>query len=183
MRKFIVGVMGLMLATSVMAGNFSAYYSSWDAGALGDSGIGGGIRVDSDLSEYVGAEFRLSVFNELDEDPSDNLTIVPIEVGLFGQLPLADNRMIVYGGAGIGYYIIPEFENEFDVDVDIDDAIGYYIMAGARLMFSDTAGVFIEAKSTIVEPDEVEFPDAGVTVDVDGDLNGVMVNIGLALGW
>ena len=183
MRTFIVGVMGLMLATSVMAGNFSAYYSAWDAGDLGQSGIGGGIRVDSDLSDYVGGEFRFSVYNQFDDDPSDNFTVVPIEVGLFGQLPLADNHMIVYGGGGIGYYIMPEFEDEDDIDADVEDVIGYYVMVGARLMFSDTAGVFIEAKQTIVEPDEVEYPDFDVTVDLDGDLNGVMFNIGLALGW
>ena len=55
MRKFIVGSMGLMLATSVMAGNFSGYYSAWNA---------------------------------------------------------------------------------FDVDVDIEDAVGFYVMAGTRFMFA-----------------------------------------------
>ena len=183
MRKFIVGVVGFMLATSAMAGNFSVYYSSWDAGELGASAIGGGIRVDADLSDYVGAEIRLSFLNKFDEDPSDNATIVPIEVGLFGQLPLAHDHVILYGGGGLGYYMSPEFEDEFGDDIDVEDAIGYYVVAGARLMFSGSAGVFIEAKQTTLEPDEIEFPDYGVTVDLDGDLNGVMVNVGLALGW
>ena len=183
MRKFIVGVIGLMLATSVMAGNFSVYYSSWDAGELGASALGGGIRVDSDLSDYVGAEFRLSFLNKFDDDPSDNATIVPIEVGMFGQLPLANNHMILYGGGGIGYYMIPEFEDEFGDDIDVEDVVGYYIVAGARLMFSAHAGVFVEAKQTTVEPSDIELPDFDVTIDMDGDLNGVMVNVGLALGW
>ncbi len=183
MKKFIVGVMGFMLATSVMAGNFSAYYSTWDAGDAGQTGIGGGIRVDSNVSDYFGVEFRLTAFNQFDDDPSDNLFIVPIEVGLFGQLPLAENRIVIYGGGGIGYYIMPEFENEDGTDVDVEDVVGFYVVGGARLMFSDQAGIFAEVKQTMVEPDEIEIPDADVTVDFDGDLTGVMINIGLVLGW
>ena len=191
MKKFIVGVMGLMLATSVMAGNFSGYYSVWDAGDAGESGIGGGIRMDMDLTDYVGAEMRLSVYNEFDEDASDDFFVIPLEMGMFGQLPLAHNHVVVYGGAGIGYYIMPEYEDEFedefgnafDVDVDIEDAIGFYVMAGTRFMFAESAGVFFEAKYTSVEPDTVEFSDLDRPVDMDQDLNGVMVNVGLALGW
>jgi hypothetical protein len=183
MRKFIVGVMGLMLATSVMAGNFSAYYSVWDAGDAGESGIGGGIRMDTDLTDHVGAEMRLSVYNELDDDASDNFIVIPVEMGMFGQLPLAHNRVVVYGGGGIGYYIMPEYEFEDDIDADIEDVFGFYVMAGTRFMFADSAGVFFEAKYTSVEPDEIEYSDRDWTDDLDQDLNGVMVNIGLAFGW
>ena len=96
---------------------------------------------------------------------------------------LARIKVIGIGGGGIGYYMVPEFENESGRDIDVEDVVGYYIMAGARLMFSAHAGVFVEAKQTTVEPSDIELPDFDVTIDIDGDLNGVMVNVGLALGW
>jgi len=102
--------------------------------------------------------------------------LIPLEAGLLFNLPLQDSPLNLYGGGGIGYAIIPEAD-----DVDLDDEICFYAVAGVEFSLSDSASLFAEAQYRVLEVDGAEVDDYG-EVDLDDekvDFSGFGINAGL----
>lgn len=176
MKKLALFATVLALAAAgASAGGFGLYGSYWDIEDLDDAGVGGGLKLQADLSEdgIVGFEFRLSGITGYGGDGVfEDAYTAPIEADLTLGMPLGDKGKI-YIGAGGGYYVMPEFEskiamgNSLEPDIDPDDSFGWFAVAGIELMFSETFGIFVEAKYTMVEVDKVEID--GVEMELDDD--------------
>ena len=174
-------------AAGASAGGFGLYGSYWDIEDADDAGVGGGLKLQADLSEdgIVGFEFRLSGVTGYGGDGVfEDAYTAPIEANLTLGMPLGDN-VKVYVGAGGGYYVMPEFESKIamgdslEPDIDPDDSFGWFGVAGIELMFSETFGLFVEAKYTMVEVDKVEIDGEEVDMDEDNEFKGFGANAGL----
>lgn len=176
-----------LAAAGASAGGFGLYGSYWDIEDADDAGIGGGLKLQADLSEdgVVGFEFRLSGITGYGGDGvfKDAYT-APIEANLTLGMPLGDKGKI-YIGAGGGYYVMPEFESKIamgdslEPDIDPDDSFGWFGVAGIELMFSETFGIFVEAKYTMVEVDKVEIDGVEQDMGDDNEFKGFGANAGL----
>ena len=188
MKKLALFAAILALASAgASAGGFGLYGSYWDIEDADDAGVGGGLKLQADLSEdgVVGFEFRLSGSTGYGGDGvfKDAYT-APIEANLTLGMPLGDKGKI-YIGAGGGYYVMPEFESKvvmgssLEPDIDPDDSFGYFAVAGIELMFSETFGIFVEAKYTMVEVDKVKIDDVEQDMGDDNEFKGFGANAGL----
>ena len=188
MKKLALFAAILALASAgASAGGFGLYGSYWDIEDADDAGVGGGLKLQADLSEdgVVGFEFRLSGITGYGGDGvfKDAYT-APIEANLTLGMPLGDKGKI-YIGAGGGYYVMPEFESKvamgssLEPDIDPDDSFGWFGVAGIELMFSETFGIFVEAKYTMVEVDKVKIDDVEQDMGDDNEFKGFGANAGL----
>ena len=140
------------------------------------------------FTDNVGLEVRLSGYayqddyKERDLETGDDvdvdvtLSCGSAELGLLLQFQLAETPLSVYGGAGGGYYYFKE-----DVDVDyrhhrhswhhdksysykLDNAFGWWGMAGLKLSLTDSLALFGEGRYLDVKPesDDTKYDFAGV---------------------
>ena len=202
MRKLAYTVTCLLVSgVTVMAtGSVGLFYSAWDADEAGSSGMGGGIRFCNQVQEVLAMEARISGYNDFDDmefgipgysdflDAGENFSAMPIELGAAAKLPLDTDQIAIYFGGGIGYYIFPEYElDDYNIDVDPDDVLGYYGVGRVRFNVSPDFGLFIELMVRSVEIDEVEF-DGGalgaITVeDLEMEVGGSVINAGVTFLW
>jgi hypothetical protein len=100
--------------------------------------------------------------------------VIPVDAGVGLKFDLSD-MLEIYGGGGATYYFL-------DSDLgDIDDEVGWYLEGGVELGIAEGFGVFAEVLWRQVEG-TVE--DDDVTLDdIDIDLEGVAVNVGVVLRW
>ncbi len=196
MRKVLAVLSAFALATSVAsaAGGFGFFGSYWDAGDFGD-GYGGGIKFKADVAEMIGIEVRgtyLPSFDPPDESDGgvtwqfEDVKVIPVEADIVLQFPVAD-ALTVYGGGGVGYYVIPEFESELvageslEPDVDPDDEFGFFAVGGVEFNLAENIAIFAEAMYRWVKVDQVNVDDEDVELEEDIDLSGFGVNGGVAL--
>jgi len=148
-------------AADVSVGGFGSYLNTDDLGET----WGGGLRVKYDLTEYVGFDVRGSFARIGDA----SISMFPVEGNLFLQLPIA-NRILPYGGFGVGYYFFdggtPELENH----------VGYGPLAGLEVRLSSSLAIFGEARWLFLETD-IKSPAGTGSVKLDGfGINaGIMV--------
>jgi opacity protein-like surface antigen len=173
MVLMLIGLGAVVATAGSGVGIYGSYFNADDPGP----GFGGGIKFKTDLSEYFGVEARASCITQFDEDDTDDgVYLIPLEAGLLFNLPLQDSPLNLYGGGGIGYAIIPEAD-----DVDLDDEICFYAVAGVEFSLSDSASLFAEAQYRVLEVDGAEVDDYG-EVDLDDekvDFSGFGINAGL----
>ena len=173
MVLMLIGLGAVVATAGSGVGIYGSYFNADDPGP----GFGGGIKIKTDLSEYFGVEARASCITQFDEDDTDDgVYLIPLEAGLLFNLPLQDSPLNLYGGGGIGYAIIPEAD-----DVDLDDEICFYAVAGVEFSLSDSASLFAEAQYRVLEVDGAEVDDYG-EVDLDDekvDFSGFGINAGL----
>ncbi len=149
-------------------GIFASYL---DADALGDA-TGIGARLKLDLMEFFAADIRVS-YLEFDSSAS----MVPVEGLALLQLPLGE-RLRLYGGVGVGYYM-------FDVDTaELEDAVGYFPVGGIEFALQRFK-VFGEVRWLLLSPDvdaageELE----GLTEGDSADVDGVGANVGIGFDF
>ncbi len=149
-------------------GIFAAYL---DADALGDA-AGIGARLKLGLTELFAVDIRAS-YLEFDS----NASMVPLEGLALLQLPLGE-RLKLYGGAGLGYYM-------FDVSGgEVEDSVGYFPVCGLEFAMQRVK-LFGEVRWLLLSADvdaagtELEGLVEGDSADVDGV--GVNVGIGIDL--
>lgn len=162
-------------------GVFASY---WDADSTTDPGMGGGVKLQMDMSPAVVMELRGSYFSKFEDGtPTEDFTVIPGEAAMITKMPMGSPAFQLYMGGGAGYYFTPEFDTVGPVVTKMDpkDEIGYFALGGLELQFSRSATVFAEAKYNWLEIDEVKVD--GVTVDLTGsdvlDLSGFNFNAGL----
>jgi hypothetical protein len=181
-----------ILATAPLAAaDFSLMGSYWDTDVAGDT-AGAGFILGLPFNETLAFELRATYFEELSDDPFDNIfdsdetvfqgrgiQAMPIEAGLrFSFAPGSTFRPYVGGGGS--YFLI---DSDFG---EIQDQLGYYLAAGATVGDGAGAEFFFEGvwrqASAEVEVDPEDLGDID-DIDVDNtpsfDIDGFGVNVGV----
>ncbi|MDD5706841.1 MAG: outer membrane beta-barrel protein [Kiritimatiellae bacterium] len=162
---------GMALADSGI-GVFGSYWSPDDA----DESYGAGAKLKLGADPIYFA-VRGSYFDDLIDDDADDLDLeaIPVDAGLELGGDLSD-IIAIYAGGGATYTFL-----NVDGGGDVDDEVGWYAEAGLEIKLTDHLCIFGEAIWRDVEG-TVENDDLDeITSDVDLDLSGFGVNVGLLL--
>ncbi len=185
MKKWlsVLAIVGFSVTTVYGSGlgGFASYWDSKDA----DSTWGGGALLRIDLDENLQLDIRGSYYEFSDREFGTKweLEVIPIEAALMFKIPL-DQQFNAYIGGGGGYYIADwEFSSpEGRIKVDIDDEFGFFAVGGIDVRVGDALSIFGEAKYTWLEYKKAKVRELGPErLDIDLDMNGIAVNIGLLL--
>ncbi|MGD9872646.1 MAG: outer membrane beta-barrel protein [Kiritimatiellia bacterium] len=177
MKKTACFIALALSAASVFAGGGIGFFGSyWDIDDSDDPAIGGGVKLKTPILPRLFLEIRGSYLVDFVEGTDDE-SLIPVEAGLAIDFPLGEQVTLFAGGGG-GYYISPEYD-----DVDMDDEVGYYGVAGVEIMLSEYIALFAEAKYTAVEFDGAEVEDLDIEFDDDAEMKGLGVNAGVMLLW
>lgn len=173
------------------ASDFTLYGSYWETDVAGDAG-GGGVAFGFPAGEVFGFEMRATYFEELTDDPLENIfdsddpvfqeqgiQALPLEAGIrFTFAPGRNFRPHI--GGGVSYILL---DSDFG---EIEDELGYYAVLGATIGDGAGADFFIEGtwrKATAeveLDPDDLDDID---DIDVDDhasfDIDGIGANIGV----
>lgn len=184
---------------AVMAVAVLAVPLAWGANGLGlfwsyydmaefENGWGGGAKLKLQVAPGIFIEARGTYLaNFYDEGVDEDFSIVPVEGDLLIEFPIAPDQFFIYGGGGGGYYITPKYTGDHAVggpnaDIDPDDSVGFFAIAGAQINLSPQAGLFAEGKYVWLKVDElrIEGDDYDTAEDNWG---GWGFNAGLVLLW
>lgn len=193
-KALLAWVFFSLVGTAAYAdGGFSLYGSYWDTDDA-DETFGGGLTWTIPLGEVVGLDLRAAYYEELTSEPFENLLdrdrvfeegleILPLELGV--RFGLGDSEVwSPFIGAGATYYLLDSERAE------VKDEVGFYGSFGAA--FGDKVGprffaeaVYRQAEGTLsFDPDDLgDLDDVDIDDNVDIDLSGFSVNVGIAWSW
>jgi len=144
----------------------SGFGSYYDADKAGEA-YGGGALVRMGIFDWLAADARLS---RLEFDDTD-LEVTPIEVAGLARIALFDERLVPYGGVGVGYYLFDDSNQ-----ANVDDGYGFFPVVGLDWRFGAKRhwSVFAEVRWLVLDED-FEVPGVPSSDDIDG----VAVNAGV----
>jgi hypothetical protein len=187
---FIAGF--VILTGHSFGSNISLINSYWSPADFSDE-FGPGIKLQASMSELIDLEFRASLFPDMGEDVIQgedritvDLSVTPLELGVLANVPYIYEPLVQsYLGAGLGYYMIDLSAKgpAGSIDYDVDNEIGFFLLAGARLYLTEELVLISEVQYRIVEGDAVSKADDGTTSDIGFKLNGFGGSVGLGLMW
>ena len=152
----VVVTMLLLAGDAFCIGIFGSYWRAEDA----EAGYGLGVKHKFDLIAFTAVDVRATWLSYKDWGMT-YLNLFPLEATALARL------RFLYGGLGVGYYIFGSSE------IDLDNAGGWYILAGLELNAGGT-GLFGELKWSFLE---TKYGSNDVNLD------GFGVNIGLLFNW
>ncbi len=164
------GLLGLNSAAALdfSVGPMGSYY---DADKAGDA-WGGGVIGRLGILDWFAVDARASY---LDIEHSD-LNMVPLEAAATFRLPLFENRLVPYAGAGVGYYLYEEDSDR----VDAKDDVGYFPLVGLEYRFGSNQqwALFGEARWLFISS---SIKSAGDQLDDfnSDDIDGFGANVGI----
>lgn len=178
MKKVLAVLSVLVLgAAAASANSIGLYGSYWDTDDA-DDGFGGGAKIQVEVVPSIYIEARGGYFPEFGgDDDVGSVDIIPIEVAALVKLPAG--MLALYGGVGGGYYM---FEVDSDIDIDVDDELGYFVLGGVEIPLTGNLAIFGEAKYTWLEA-TVSASDDTITIEEDSSLDGLGGNAGILLKW
>ncbi len=170
-----------LTAAQAGAGGLGIFASYWDPKDADDE-IGFGAKLRFRAAPEFALELRGSYFEfeERDATTRKTLEVIPIEGALLYNLGQGQPTQFYVGG-GIGYYLLDlEWEGPTGtVRPSIDDEIGWFVVGGLEVGMSPNISLFIEAKYTWLDIDEI----GGMETAQDDTLDGFGANAGLILLW
>ena len=160
MRKISMLVMGFLICAGVAFGDngWGLNASYWDTKDAND-GYGLGIKVSVEAVPNFMVDFRYTWFEDLGKAAPEigvthyTLEVMPIEMGV-SILSEPSDRLILFGGGGLGYYMM-EGEMRTDdrsgrrISADPDDEIGFYFNAGFEFIVSQNVDTIQATRATI----------------------------------
>lgn len=173
------------------ATDFTLYGSYWHTDVAGDAG-GGGIALGIPFNETLGLELRGTYFEELTDDPLENIfdsddpvfqergiQALPLEAGLRVSFAHgATFRPHIVGG--VSYFLL---DSDFG---DIKDEVGWFAGLGATIGDGTGAEFYMEANYRKAEaeikldPQDLDdIDDIDVGQNAQFDIDGVGANIGV----
>jgi opacity protein-like surface antigen len=195
MRKAIITLgLAALLSGPVAASDFAIFGSGWDPDGI-EEALGGGASLH--FGESFGVDLRATYYQNAeldnirigDDDAPDvfgDLQMIPIEALLRYDFN-NDGPANFYVGGGASYVML-----DWDDGPDLDDEVGWVALAGARFGRPGGMGFFVEGAYRGIEAtvraddlrdffDDDDGGDFGDEIDEDVDLNldGVLVNLGL----
>jgi hypothetical protein len=201
MRKILLAVAALALAsTPASATGFAIYGSGWNPDAVEDA-LGVGTSLSFPFGESgLGLDLRGSFYQEAsvdlenigDDDSVDirdaGLQIIPVDAALRYDFN-NEGRANFYLGGGASYLFL-----DLDNGPNLDDEVGWLGFVGARFGDPDGLNFFLEGgyrgvEATVRAEDLRDFfdddddgtsgPDEEIDEDVDINLDGAILNLGL----
>jgi hypothetical protein len=173
-RAMLLLLLACLACTSpadVGLGAFGSYWNTDDA----DEAFGGGaqLKLGTDPLHLV---IRGTYFDDLldDDHTADiDLQAIPVEAGIELRRKVSPATAIYVGG-GVTYCFLDAGDRG-----EVDDEIGWYAGGGIEIRLGKRVWLFGEAVWRNIEA-TVEYDDLGeITSDVDFDLSGLGVNVGL----
>lgn len=191
MKKFVfMIVLAGIWATHSYAAGIGLINSYWSPDDF-DADFGPGIKLQADLNEIYHLEFRMTLYPDMGEDVKSgddivkvDLETMPLELGFLANIPYIDDPLIQsYFGGGFGYYLIDLSAKGpvGAIDYHVDDEIGFYLLAGARLHFSPAVAIFGDIMYRYVEGKAVTKNADGTKSEIDMNLSGPGVNVGIVV--
>ena len=194
-------------ATAPVGRSFSlgVHLAYWDLSRLDgldlDGNVGAGVVGHIPLSKHFAGELRISGFaagenrNIETEDGQryeNDVTIVslPLEANLLVCWPGSGNRFCLYGGPGIGYYLF-DGQSHSDLgdrtilyDIEVDDEVGWYALAGLRAQLAPHVGLYLEGQYTWVDTSIEKATEVRREIGIDWvaqelDFSGFALHAGL----
>lgn len=163
---------------------------AWGAGIVGHFLLPPPFELDLRLSGFGASDSR-DITTEEGQRFENDVTIValPLEANALVRLPLV-GKLSLYGGPGLGYYLFDGQSNstldgkETVYDIEVDDEIGIYVLAGLRFRFSSRLEAFVEGKYAWIETSIEKATDVRRDIGIDWveqklDFSGFAVNAGL----
>jgi hypothetical protein len=202
MNKLTVLVMSLMVCAGAVFGDsgwglVGSYWDTKDA----DAGYGLGIKISAEAAPGFMLDFRYTWFDDLGEAAPDigvthyTLEVMPIEMGV-SILAEPSDRIILFGGGGLGYYKMKgdmrtDDSSGSSISADPDDKIGFYLNGGFEFIVSQTADtiqparstIFLEAMYRFVNVTDLAVGDTLALPVDEGNLDGLGVNLGFMVRW
>jgi Outer membrane protein beta-barrel domain len=187
-KLLLIFLVSGMVSTASWASGVGLINSFWSPADF-DSDFGPGVKLQADLDEIYHLEFRLTYYPDMGEDVmvddekvNVDLETMPLEFGLLVNIPYVDDPLIQsYLGGGFGYYLIDLSAKgpAGAINYSVDDEIGFYLLAGARLHFSPAVALFGDLMYRFVEGEAVTKREDGTKSEIDMNLTGPGVNIGI----
>lgn len=145
-----------------------------------------------DLRAGASSAWSSETYRYYGETMDEDLTLgcVPLELGGVLMLPLGDT-LTLYGGGGVGYYYyrckwevsynVHHHRNwDIDEDVDMEDDVGWYALAGATIRLCPHLSIFLEGRYTGTETSLSHPEDYDVSDEENSfDMSGVGIQAGL----
>ena len=187
MRSLLLASMVGLAAFSARGAGVGVFGGTMDTEDFGE-GTTLGAKIEADIYGILGLEIR-GAYNYDFKDKGlglEDFEMYAAEAGLRIRLPLGE-YISLHAGAGVGYYIMPEFDATMPdgrtVSSDIDDMPGAYGLAGAEVGVENLR-LFAEAKYLYLRPDLVEsdFLQQRYT-PIDTDLSGLSLLVGVLVRW
>lgn len=202
MRKILLAVAASALVATAPASatGFAIYGSGWNPDAVEDA-LGVGTSLSFPFGESgLGVDLRGSFYQEAsvdlenigDDDAVDirdaGLQIIPVDAALRYDFN-NEGRANFYLGGGASYLFL-----DLDDGPDLDDEVGWLGFVGARFGDPDGLNFFLEGGYRAVEAtvraedlrdffddddDGTQGPGEEIDEDVDINLDGAMLNLGL----
>lgn len=167
MRKFLPTVLlgGAMLlsAAPVLAAPASSWYGQAKLGVFVpndesdglkefDNGpsleVSFGRRINPNLALELGIGWYKTEWDDSDIDAE--VSVVPVTATVKGILPLMNDRLDLFAGAGVGYYFA---EAEVEGSDDSGSAFGYHLLVGADYKLTNAVAIGAEARWFWTEPE------------------------------
>lgn len=163
-----------LAAGPAMASDFAVFGSYWSTDDA-EEAIGGGAKLRFGIVELRGTYFSDVTADTSPERNDFEVQVIPLEAGL--AFNFAENeRFSPYVGGGAGYYMI-------DTNIgEVDDEVGWYGVVGTNIGTPGGLSFMAEAiyrnmEATVTDEDDITDPD--IDDEVDFDLSGIGVNVGL----
>lgn len=145
--------------------------------------------------ELRGVRFQYSVAGSVDGLSTGTLAVLPLEIGLKGQFPLAGGRFTPFVGLGAGYSI-HQFTLDsqvagnwesigFRITEKLNNAVVYHIGAGLEIALNRSVALVLEARFRIIQSDgSWTIADLVGNEETSGDLsklnqNSIVFGLGL----
>lgn len=178
----------LLAAPVVVASTVSVYGTNWDTSQADDT-FGGGVTAA--FGQRLAGEVRAAYYEELTNEPLEDifdgdspfatgLRAIPLELGLRLDLNPSAGAFHPHLSAGGSYFAL---DSDFG---NVDDELGYYAGAGARIGNGEGADFVAEVTHRWAEATVTDLGDLdgdGIDDDVAIDLNGFGVNVGVSWRW
>ena len=184
--------------------SLGVHLAYWDLARLDglnlDGNLGAGVVGHIPLNEHFAAELRMSGFaagEERNIETADgqryenDVTIVsmPMEANLLLEVPVG-RTFVLYGGPGVGYYLFDGQSNTDQgdktilYDIEVDDKIGSYLLAGLRAQLKPHFGLYLEGQYTWVETSIKKATEVRREIGIDWvaqelDFSGFALHAGL----
>lgn len=195
--KRVLGVLVVLALCAVpsWATEFRVFGSYWNTSDVDDT-FGGGLALGLPLgASPLSLHFRGSYYQELTDEPLDNLfdddddqdffaedslEVLPIEAGLHYTFT-PDGNFSPWIGAGVTYFLIDTTRE----GVNVDDETGWHVSVGSRIGNRTGVNFFAEAlyRTTEATLERERDDDVDLEDEVAIDLDGFAVNAGLLWRW
>lgn len=164
-------VLGVTLILAGGAGarsgvEFGVFGSYIDSDDLGD-GVGGGVKLEFKPINWLSVDARASWIRFSNPD----VDMVPLEMALLLNIPLANEQIVPYVGVGGGYYF-------FDADgFDMDDNVGFFPVVG--LEFGTRNVAFLAELRWLFLQSDLDGAEDELGNIRKADVDGLGINAGL----